>query len=255
MPKKKSTKKKSTTVSASASEKRKAKTIFKALHERYPDATCALIHKNPYELLVATILSAQCTDVLVNKVTPALFKKFPTPQAAAKADLEDIRQLVNKVNFWQNKAKAIHSASKMLVEHFDGKVPQNMPDLIKLPGVARKTANVVLGNAFNINHGVVVDTHVGRLANRFGLTTHKDPKKIEQDLMARFPQEDWTLLSHLLILHGRAVCKARHSLCDQDAICQKYCSESKIRATERSKKATKKKTSRKKVAKKKTATC
>ncbi|QDU34734.1 Ultraviolet N-glycosylase/AP lyase [Poriferisphaera corsica] len=254
MPKKKATKKKSSRSYApptyTPAEKRRAKTIYNKLLELYPDAHCALIHKNPWELLVATILSAQCTDVLVNKVTPDLFRAYPTPQATAKADLEDIRNLVNKVNFWQNKAKSIHNAAKMVVTDFNGAVPTSMDELIKLPGVARKTANVVLGNAFNINHGVVVDTHIARLSHRYNFTKHKDPKKIEQDLMALFPRDTWTMLAHLLIYHGRQVCKSRHALCDQSPLCTKYCSNAKIVATERANK-TKKKAVKKKATKKK----
>ncbi|QQE12798.1 endonuclease III [Planctomycetota bacterium] len=254
MPKKKTTKKKSSRKAPvrtyTSSEKRRAKTIYNELLKLYPDAHCALIHKNPWELLVATILSAQCTDALVNKVTPDLFNAYPTVQATAKADLEDIRQLVNKVNFWQNKAKSIHNAAKMIVADFNNEVPKTMEDLIKLPGVARKTANVVLGNAFNINTGVVVDTHIARLSQRYNFTKHKDPKKIEQDLMALFPQNTWTMLAHLLIYHGRQVCKSRHGLCDQSPLCKKYCSNAKIVAAERANK-TKKKASKKKAAKKK----
>jgi endonuclease-3 len=209
-------------------DRRRAARIYKRLQEKYPDAHCALNHSNPFELLVATILSAQCTDVLVNKVTPALFKKLPTPQMMAKADLSTIESLVNRVNFWRNKAKSLKGMAQLLVEKHDGVVPQTMEELIELPGAARKTANVVLGNAFNINHGVVVDTHVGRIAKRFGLTKHTDPKKIERDLMALFPKKNWCMLSHLLIYHGRAVCKARHALCHDDDLCRYYCSNAVI---------------------------
>lgn len=208
-------------------QRRRAARIYKRLQERYPDAHCALIHKNPFELLVATILSAQCTDVLVNKVTPPLFAALPTPQKMADADLAMIEQHVSRVNFWRNKAKNLHAMANMLVEEYDSEVPQTMEDLVKLPGAARKTANVVLGNAFNINHGVVVDTHVGRLSQRFGFTEETDPKKIERDLMALFPRKNWCMLSHLLIYHGRQVCKARHGLCADDAICRAYCANAK----------------------------
>lgn len=208
-------------------DRRRAARIYKKLQEKYPDAHCALNHSNPFELLVATILSAQCTDVLVNKVTPALFKKLPTPQVMAKADLATIESLVNRVNFWRNKAKNLKAMAELLVEKHAGVVPDTMDELLELPGVARKTANVVLGNAFNINTGVVVDTHVGRIAKRLGFTTHDDPKKIERDLMALFPRDKWCMLSHLLIYHGRAVCKARHALCHEDDLCQTYCSNAK----------------------------
>lgn len=232
MAKKKASKKKSTRrekpdpklVKAPEAERRRAARIYKKLQEKYPDAHCALNHSNPFELLVATILSAQCTDVLVNQVTPALFKKLPTPQMMAKAKLETIESLVNRVNFWRNKAKNLHGMAQLLVDKHDGKVPRTMEELIELPGVARKTANVVFGNAFNINHGVVVDTHVARLSQRLGFTKHTDPKKIERDLMALFPKKNWTMLSHLLIYHGRQVCKARHGLCMDDDLCRRYCS-------------------------------
>lgn len=208
-------------------QRRRAARIFKRLQDRYPDAHCALIHDNPFQLLVATILSAQCTDVLVNKVTPGLFAALPTPQKMAAADLSVIESHVNRVNFWRNKAKNLHATANLLVDEFDGEVPRTMEELTRLPGAARKTANVVLGNAFNINHGVVVDTHVGRIARRFGLTEHDDPKKIERDLMALFPRKHWCELSHLLIYHGRQVCKARHGLCADDAICRAYCRNAK----------------------------
>jgi endonuclease-3 len=209
---------------APEADRRRAARIYKKLKEKYPDAHCALNHSNPFELLVATILSAQCTDVLVNQVTPALFKELPTPQLMAKAKLETIQSLVNRVNFWRNKAKNLKAMAQMLVEQHDGQVPQTMEELVELPGVARKTANVVLGNAFNINTGVVVDTHVARLSGRLGFTDHTDPKKIERDLMGLFPKKNWTMLSHLLIYHGRQVCKARHGKCSEDALCKAYCS-------------------------------
>ena len=189
---------------------------------------CSSDLSNPFELLVATILSAQCTDVLVNQVTPGIFKKLPTPQLMAKADLATIESLVNRVNFWRNKARNLKAMAELLVEKHDGVVPQTMEELIELPGAARKTANVVLGNAFNINHGVVVDTHVARLSQRLGFTEETDPKKIERDLMALFPQKNWCMLSHLLIYHGRQVCKARHALCTDDDLCKLYCSNAKI---------------------------
>jgi endonuclease-3 len=202
---------------------KRAHQLFKALQTRYPDAHCALDYKSPLELLFATILSAQSTDVGVNKATPALFKAFPTVQDYANASPEKIEPYIATIGLFRGKAKSLYTSANMIIDDFDGEVPSNMKDLVKLRGVARKTANVVLGNAFNKNEGVVVDTHVGRLAQRFGLTKETKPEKIEKDLMAIFPQKNWTLLSHLLVWHGRAVCKKRGSTCAEDAICKKYC--------------------------------
>ena len=207
-----------------ASEQRRATRILAALRKRYPDAHCELNASNPHELLVATILSAQATDVGVNKATPGLFKRFPTPADYARVTPTEIEPYVKTVNFWRNKAKSVHGAMTIVHERHAGKVPADMELLLELPGVARKTANVVLGNAFGINHGVVVDTHVGRISNRFGLTTHTDPKKIERDLMALFPRGAWCQLSHLMIFHGRRSCKARGALCHEDLLCKRYCS-------------------------------
>jgi endonuclease-3 len=198
--------------------------IYNALLKRYPDAHCALDYNSPLELLFATILSAQSTDVGVNKATPELFKAFPIVQAYANSTPEEIEPYISSIGLFRNKAKAIHKSATMIVDQFDGIVPDNMNDLLTLRGVARKTANVVLGNAFHKNEGVVVDTHVGRLAQRFGLTTETKPKKIEKDLMAMFPREQWTMLSHLLVWHGREVCKKRGGSCSEDSICQSYCS-------------------------------
>lgn len=198
------------------------------LHKRYPDAKCALQYETPHELLVATILSAQSTDVGVNKATPALFKAFKTPTAFANAAPLEIEPYISSIGLFRNKAKSIHESSKRIVEEYGGKVPQTMEELITLRGVARKTANVVLGNAFNKNEGVVVDTHVGRLAQRFGLSTQTTPVSIEQDLMALFPQEQWAMLSHLLVYHGREVCKKRGGTCSDDPICARYCSNATI---------------------------
>jgi len=198
--------------------------IIAALKRRYPDARCELDYRNPHELLVATILSAQATDVGVNKATPALFERFPTPGDYARASIPEIESRVKTVNFWRNKAKAIHSAMSVVHEDHDDEVPRTMPELLALRGVARKTANVVLGNAYGINLGVVVDTHVMRISQRMGLTTHTDTAKIERDLMALFPRPSWCLLSHLMIFHGRRSCKARGARCAEDAICRKYCS-------------------------------
>lgn len=207
--------------------KRRAARILKALRQRYPDAHCELNAENPHELLVATILSAQATDVGVNKATPGLFERFPTPADYAAVTPADIEPYVKTVNFWRNKAKSVHGAMTIVANEHDGEVPADMDDLLKLPGVARKTANVVLGNAFGINEGVVVDTHVGRISRRFGLTEHEDPKKIERDLMALFPRPSWCLLSHLMIFHGRRSCKARGALCGEDSICRTHCSNAK----------------------------
>jgi endonuclease-3 len=205
-------------------EVRRARRILDALRRRYPDAHCELDHDNAHQLLVATILSAQATDVGVNKATPGLFSRFPEPADYAAATVADIEPHVKTVNFWRNKAKAIHASMTTLTEEHDGEVPRTMEELLALRGVARKTANVVLGNAFGINMGVVVDTHVMRLSQRFGLTEHTDTGKIERDLMALFPRPSWCLLSHLLIFHGRRACKARGALCNGDGLCRKYCS-------------------------------
>ncbi len=198
--------------------RQRAARCYKKLLELYPDATCALHHKNPFELLVATILSAQCTDARVNMVTPELFKHFPDPQSLAKADLGRIEELIKSTGFYRNKAKSIQGASRMIVEEFGGKVPDTMEHLLELPGVARKTANVVLGNAYGQNVGVVVDTHISRLSHRLGFTKHTDPIKIERDLMELFPQASWMMLAHLLIFHGRQICVARKPKCELCAI-------------------------------------
>ena len=180
-------------------------------------------YTNPHELLIATILSAQATDVSVNKATPKLFKIFPTPADYAATAPKDIEPYVRSLGFFRNKAKAVHGSMTMIVQEYGGEVPNTMDDLLRLRGVARKTANVVLGNAFGINVGVVVDTHVIRLSDRFALTKHNDPAKIERDLMALFARSHWTMLSHLLIWHGRRVCKARGALCAEHPLCRKYC--------------------------------
>lgn len=204
-------------------QKERAFQLLQDLYARYPNPHCELDHRNPFELLCATILSAQCTDVRVNMVTPALFKAYPTPETMAEAPLQELEELVKTTGFYRNKAKSLKETSKTLVKTFNGQVPQTMDELLQLRGAARKTANVVLGNAFGINVGVVVDTHVKRLSNRFGLTTHKtNTDKIEKDLMALFPQESWTDVSHLLIHHGRAACKARISKAPDDEICKTY---------------------------------
>src|ERR1700733_4093221 len=177
--------------------------LLERLAQAYPGAECALHHSNAWELLVATILSAQCTDARVNMVTPALFKKFPTPTDFAHAPLVEIEEQIRSTGFYHNKAKSLNGAARKLTAEFDGKVPQTMEQLLTLPGVARKTANVVLGTAFGVASGVVVDTHVQRVAGRLDLTKNTDPKKIEQDLIKVIPKEKWILFSHQLIWHGR----------------------------------------------------
>jgi endonuclease-3 len=187
--------------------------IIAGLQKAYPGATCALLHRNPWELLVATILSAQCTDARVNLVTPTLFRRFPTPAAMSKASLPELEELIRTTGFFRNKAKSISGAAKGVVERFGGKVPQTMDELLTLPGVARKTGNVVLGTAYGIADGIVVDTHVLRLTRRLELTLNTEPKKVEQDLIKIIPKDHWIDFSHELILHGRAICIARKPRC------------------------------------------
>jgi endonuclease-3 len=189
--------------------------ILKALDEAYPNVECALTHRSPWELLVATILSAQCTDVRVNMVTPELFRRFPTPAAMAKATLPQIEALIRTTGFYHNKAKSIQGAARKLVSDFNSQVPQTLAELVTLPGVARKTANVVLGVAYGKAEGVVVDTHVFRIARRLGLAKSDTPEKVEQELMRILPQTRWISFSHQLIHHGRAVCVARKPKCDR----------------------------------------
>lgn len=191
----------------------RTKKIISVLDKTYPDAHCELVHQNPLELLVATILSAQCTDKRVNIVTEQLFKKYRSAQDFATADISELENEVRTTGFYKNKARNIKAASGDIVEKHGGKVPQTMEELIELGGVGRKTANVVLGNAFGINVGVVVDTHVARLSHRFGMTRHRAPEKIETDLMELVPQRQWALFSHLLIWHGRRRCFARKPDC------------------------------------------
>jgi len=189
--------------------------ILKGLDEAYPEAVCALTHRSPWELLVATILSAQCTDVRVNMVTPELFRRFPTPAAMAKAGLPELEDLIRTTGFFHNKAKSIKGAAAKVVSDFGGKVPQTLAELITIPGAARKTANVVLGVSFKKAEGVVVDTHVFRLAHRLSLTKADTAPKVEQDLMRIIPQDRWIDFSHQLIHHGRQVCVARKPKCEQ----------------------------------------
>lgn len=197
------------------SARKRAPEIYNRLSSAYPDAECALDHHDPYELLVATILSAQCTDKRVNMVTPGLFAKYPTPGALADANPDELSDMIKSTGFFRNKTKSLLGMSKAVTEQHGGGIPDTMESLVMLPGVGRKTANVVLGNAFGVNVGVVVDTHVSRLSQRLALTRHHDPVKIEQDLMTLFPREQWTMLAHLLISHGRAICDARRPKCEQ----------------------------------------
>jgi endonuclease-3 len=192
---------------------RRVRAILEKLDQAYPAATCALAHENPFQLLVSTILSAQCTDERVNQVTPALFQKYTTPEALAYAHPRELEQEIRPTGFFRNKTKSILGASKKIVEEFGGAVPRTMEEILTLPGVARKTANVVLGTAYGISSGIVVDTHVQRLSRRLDLTKNTDPRKIEQDLLAVIPKEKWILFSHQLIWHGRRVCQARKPRC------------------------------------------
>jgi endonuclease-3 len=196
--------------------------ILRRLEKMYPGATCALHHENPWQLLVATILSAQCTDKLVNQVTPGLFAKYPTPMDFASVRQEVLANDIHRTGFFNNKAKSIIGAAKRVVAEFGGEVPRTMEEMLTIPGAARKTANVVLGTAYGIASGVVVDTHVQRLAARLDLTKNTNPVKIEQDLMNTVPQSKWILFSHELILHGRALCQARNpkcAACDLNSLC------------------------------------
>jgi endonuclease III len=196
-----------------ADKKQVAAVVLAALKAEYPDAHCELDHSNAFELLCATILSAQCTDVRVNMVTPALFAAYPTAEALSVAPLEHVEELVRTTGFFRAKAKSLVGMANRLVDRHQGEVPRTIAELVPLPGVGRKTANVILGNAFDINEGIVVDTHVQRLSRRLGLTREPDPIGIEKELMPLFPQEDWALLSHLLIWHGRRTCFARKPAC------------------------------------------
>lgn len=203
-------------------KEKQAKDIIRILRRTYPDAHCALNHANPFELLIATILSAQCTDERVNIVTADLFRNFRTPQDFVDLPQEELEEHIRSTGFFRNKAKNIKAACERIVNEYGGEVPQNMDDLLTLGGVARKTANVVLGNAFGIASGVVVDTHVKRLSNRLGLTKQKDPVKIEKDLEKLVPKKDWVMFSHWLIYHGRQVCNARKPDCD-NCVLEKIC--------------------------------
>lgn len=201
-------------MAAKATLKQRALEILIRLKREYPHAPCSLDYETPFQLLVATILSAQCTDERVNLVTPALFARFPDPATFAQADREEIESLIRSTGFYRNKAKHIQGSSQQIMADWAGQVPRTMPDLLTLPGVARKTANVVLAHAFGINAGVTVDTHVKRLTGRLGLTTFTDPVRIEKALMQLLPQPDWENWSIRLVYHGRAICDARKPLCE-----------------------------------------
>lgn len=189
--------------------------VFGRLRRLYPDAKCALDHQDAYQLLCATILSAQCTDARVNLVTPALFARYPTPEALARAPQPEVEAIIRPTGFFRNKAKSLIGMAQALVAEHRGQVPRTMEELRLLPGVGRKTANVILGNAYGINEGITVDTHVARVSCRLGLTRSDDPVRIERDLMPLFPRQNWALLSHLLIFHGRQVCLARRPHCGE----------------------------------------
>lgn len=212
-------------------KRERAARLLAALDAAYPDAGCRLDWNSPHELLVATILSAQATDESVNAATPALFARYPTPKALAGAGADGIAPYIRTIGLWRNKARAVQESMQALVERHRGEVPRDMDALLALRGVARKTANVVLGNCFGIQAGVVVDTHVGRLALRMGLSRHEDPQKVERDLMALFPRDRWCDLSHLLIFHGRAACRARGARCAEDPICREFCADGRRAVT------------------------
>jgi len=212
---------------ASKEEKDRTKKIIARLRKAYPDAKCSLNHSNPLELLIATILSAQCTDVRVNIVTAELFRKYRSCSDYLKVPTSELQEDIRTTGFFRNKTKSIQGVCKILGERGD-RVPETMDELLELPGVARKTANVVLGNAFGIASGVVVDTHVSRLSNRLGLTRNKHPEKIENDLVELVPKKDWIDFSHLLIYHGRQICKARKPICEE-CVVEKYCPSSRLK--------------------------
>jgi endonuclease-3 len=209
-------------VVAAGTDPKRVAAILAKLDEAYPNATCELNYQNAFQLVIATILSAQCTDVRVNQVTETLFEKYPTPEAFAYATPSELEKEIRPTGFFRNKTKSVMGASKAIVEQFGGQVPRTMEEMLTLPGVARKTANVVLGTAYGIASGIVVDTHVQRLSNRLDLTRNEDPKKIEQDLMAIIPKEKWIQFSHQLIWHGRRVCFARKphcAVCNLESLC------------------------------------
>jgi endonuclease III len=202
----------------SQNQRSRSESILGALMRCYPDATCALHFRSPFELLVATILSAQCTDARVNQVTPSLFSRWPGPKELSQASQDEVEEVIRPTGFYKNKAKALLRASSMIMEKFGGAVPETLDSLVELPGVARKTANVVLGVAFQKSEGIVVDRHVARLSKRMGITSSEDPETIEQDLMRIVAKAQWTIISHALIHHGRVACTARKPLCGSCAV-------------------------------------
>jgi len=208
--------------------KQRVRKIIRLLKRAYPDAKCSLEHSNAFELLIATILSAQCTDARVNIVTQDLFRKYRKPQDYLKVSPKELEQDIRTTGFFRNKTKSIQGTAKVLTEQYGSKVPETIEELLELPGVARKTANVVLGNAFGISSGVVVDTHVTRLSHRLGLSAQKTAEKIEQDLIAMVPKKDWVIFPHLMIAHGRAICKARNPLC-AECVVEKLCPSSYLK--------------------------
>jgi endonuclease-3 len=208
--------------------KKRTRDIIRRLKRAYPDAKTALNHSNPFELLIATILSAQSTDVRVNIVTADLFRKYKKPEDYLKVSAHELEKDIHSTGFFRNKTKSIQGTAKLLIEQFGGEVPHTMDELLELPGVARKTANVVLGNAFGIKAGVVVDTHVTRLSHRLALSEEKTAEKIEQDLIPIVPKKDWVIFPHLMIYHGRKICKARNPLCEECAI-EKLCPSSSLK--------------------------
>jgi endonuclease-3 len=207
--------------------KERAAEAFRLLEEEYPDAHCELDHEDPFQLSVATILSAQTTDERVNMVTPELFRRYPDAPALAEAEQADVEEIIQSTGFFRNKARNIIGFADALMSEHGGDIPRSLKELHALPGVGRKTANVILGNAFDINEGVVVDTHVKRLSALLGFTREKTPEKVERDLMTLFPREDWTLLSHLLIWHGRRVCDARKPACER-CVLSHLCPSSRV---------------------------
>ncbi|HLO01250.1 MAG TPA: endonuclease III [Pyrinomonadaceae bacterium] len=208
--------------------KQRVRKIIRALKRAYPDAKCSLNHSNPFELLIATILSAQCTDARVNIVTQDLFRKYRRPEDYLKVPAKELQRDIRTTGFFRNKTTSIQGTARVLQEKYRGEVPHTMEQLLELPGVARKTANVVLGNAFGVSAGVVVDTHVSRLSHRLELSGEKTAEKIEQDLIAIVPKKDWVILPHLLIAHGRAICKARNPLC-AECVIEKFCPSSYLK--------------------------
>ena len=207
---------------ANQDAKKYAGKVVRALKKDYPDVTCALKYDSSFQLLVATILSAQCTDERVNIVTKELFKKYPAPEHLAKVPIKSLEKAIKSTGFFRNKAKNIKACAKQLMDEYDGELPQDIEQMVDLPGVGRKTANVVLGTAYGLATGVVVDTHVGRITRRLGMTKQKDAVKVETDLMAQLPKKEWVDFSHRMIHHGRKVCSARKALCD-DCSMSKFC--------------------------------